>query len=143
MLLGLLSEDAALSYAELGRRISLSAPAVHERVKRLKRDGVIEATIAKLNGAALGRSLLAFVHVDTGGWGAKGPFLEMEREPDVEEVHTVAGDACILLKVRCADAQGLENLLSRIYAIEGVRGTRSYIALSTYLERGPQAQVSG
>ena len=35
-LLGLLSEDASLSYAELGERISLSAPAVHERVKRLK-----------------------------------------------------------------------------------------------------------
>lgn len=140
-LLSLLGEDATLSYAELGRRVSLSAPAVHERVKRLKRDGVIEATIARLNGPALGRSLLAFIHVETSGWGAKGPFLDMEAERDVEEVHTVAGDACVLLKVRCVDAQGLEDLLSRIYAIEGVRGTRSYIALSTYLERGPQPPV--
>lgn len=141
MLLGLLSEDATLSYAELGKRVSLSAPAVHERVKRLKRDGVIAATVAKLDGARVGRPLLTFVHVETSGWGAKGAFLEMHAEPDVEEVHTVAGDTCILMKVRCVDAQALEELLSRIYAIEGVRGTRSYIALSTYLERGPQAQI--
>ena len=80
----------------------------------------------------MGRALLAFIHVDTRGWGAKGPLLNMEAEPDVEEIHTVAGDACLLLKVRCVDcARGLEDLLARIYAIDGVRGTRSYIALST------------
>ncbi len=143
MLLGLLSEDATRSYAELGEAIALSAPAVHERVKRLKRDGSIRGTVARLDGPTIGRPLLAFVHVDTGGWGAKGAFLRMAAEPDVEEVHTVTGDACILMKVRCRDAQALEDLLARIYAIEGVRGTRSYIALSTYLERGPQANEPG
>ena len=140
-LLGLLAEDATRSYADLGRAVSLSPPAVHERVKRLRRDGAITGTVAKLDGATVGRPLLAFVHVDTGGWGAKGAFLRMDEEPDVEEVHTVTGDACILMKVRCADAQALEDLLARIYAIDGVRGTRSYIALSTYLERGPQADA--
>ena len=140
-LLGALAEDATLSYAQLGERVALSPPAVHERVKRLRRDGAIRGTVARLDGSAVGRPLLAFVHVDTGGWGAKGAFLEMHREPDVEEVHTVTGDACILMKVRCRDAQALEDLLARIYAVEGVRGTRSYIALSTYLERGPQAEI--
>jgi DNA-binding Lrp family transcriptional regulator len=140
-LLGLLAKDATLSYAELGRRVALSPPAVHDRVKRLKRDGAIRGTVAALDGAAIGRPLLAFIQVDTNGWGAKGPFLKMDLEPDIEEVHTVTGDACLLLKVRCRDAQALEDLLARIYAIEGVRGTRSYIALSTYLERGPQAAL--
>lgn len=138
-LLALLSEDATRSYADLGRAVSLSPPAVHERVRRLRRDGAIRGTVARLDGPALGRPLLAFVHVDTTGWGAKGAFLRMDAEPDVEEVHTVTGDACLLLKVRCADARALEDLLARIYAIDGVRGTRSYVALSTYLERGPQA----
>ena len=140
-LLALLSEDATRSYAELGEAIALSAPATHERVKRLKRAGAITGTVAKLDGNAIGRPLLAFVHVSTEDWGAKGAFLEMNEEPDVEEVHTVTGDACILMKVRCADAQALEDLLARIYAIDGVRGTRSFIALSTYLERGPQAEA--
>ena len=141
MLLGILSTDATLSYAELGKKIALSAPAVHERVKRLRKLGAIEATVAKLNGPAIGRPLLAFVHVEKFGGGAKNAFFELETEPDVEEVHTVAGDTCILMKVRCEDAQALEDLLARIYAIEGVSGTRSYIALSTYLERGPQPTI--
>ncbi|MEM7694936.1 MAG: Lrp/AsnC family transcriptional regulator [Pseudomonadota bacterium] len=138
-LLRLLAEDATQTYAALGAAVNLSAPAVHERVKRLRKAGVLTATVAKLDGPGVGRPLLAFVEVTTDDWGAKGPFRNMAAERDVEEVHTVAGDACLLLKVRCADAKALEALLARLYAIAGVRQTRTTVVLSTYLERGPQA----
>ena len=49
-LLRLLAQDATTSYADLGERVYLSPPAVHERVKRLKRDGYIKATVALLDG---------------------------------------------------------------------------------------------
>ena len=64
-LLGLLANDSTLSYAALGELLHLSAPAVHERVKRLKRDGVILATVARLDGAKLGRPLLclSLIHI--------------------------------------------------------------------------------
>ncbi len=59
--------------------------------------------------------------------------------PEVEEMHSVTGDTCLVLKVRAAGTQALEDLLARIYALPGVRGTRSYVVLSSFLERGPQA----
>lgn len=136
-LLGLLATDASLSYAELGRALNLSPPAVHERVKRLKRDGVIKATVATLDGKKLGRPLLAFIHIDTIGWGKSLQLMELGKLPEVEEIHSVAGDTCMLLKVRMQDTEALEVLLRMIYDIPGVRGTRSYIALSSFLERGP------
>lgn len=136
-LLGLIGRDASLSYAELGRSLNLSPPAVHERVKRLKRDGVIRGTVAVLDGRRLGSPLLAFVHVDTIGWGKSKELLALADRPEVEEIHSVAGDTCMLLKVRMRDTEALENLLRAIYDIPGVQGTRSYIALSSYLERGP------
>jgi hypothetical protein len=43
----------------------------------------------------------------------------------------------MLLKVRTENARTLETLLERIHAIEGFTGAHSYIALTTYLERGP------
>jgi DNA-binding Lrp family transcriptional regulator len=137
-LLGLLAEDASLSYAELGRSLNLSPPAVHERVKRLKRDGVIKATVAALDGPGLGKPLLAFIHVDTTGWGKSQEMLDLAARPELEEIHSVAGDTCMLLKVRMRDTQALEDLLRVIYDIPGVKSTRSYIALSSYLERGPR-----
>ena len=141
-LLGLLAEDATLSYAELGARIGLSPPAVHERVKRLRRDGTIKRTAALIDPAPLGKTLLAFVHVDTRGWGKSPELLAVGAFPEVEELHSVAGDTCMLLKVRTRDTHALEALLAHIYAVPGVKSTRSYIALSTYLERPVQAEVT-
>lgn len=48
-LLAALREDATQTYAELARELHLSAPALHERVKRLKARGVIRRTTVELD----------------------------------------------------------------------------------------------
>ncbi|VFR25130.1 Transcriptional regulator, AsnC family [plant metagenome] len=136
-LLALLAEDSTQSYADLGEAIHLSAPAVHDRVKRLKRDGVIRATVAKIDGCKVGRTLLAFVLVNTKNLVSTKRLLTLANVPEIEEMHTVAGDSCVLLKVRVRETEGLEELLGKIQDIEGVDGTRSYIVMSTFVERGP------
>ncbi|PMR76517.1 Lrp/AsnC family transcriptional regulator [Billgrantia endophytica] len=141
-ILGELAVDAGLSYAELGNRAGLSAPAVHERVKRLRATGRIRGTVAVLDGPATGKPFLAFVHVDSTGWGKTQELLALSALPEVEEIHSVAGDTCMLLKVRCASSRALEGLLARLYALPSVKATRSYVVLSTYLERTPQAGIT-
>jgi Lrp/AsnC family transcriptional regulator, leucine-responsive regulatory protein len=141
-ILGALSEDARQTYAEIGAAAGLSAPAVHERVRQLKRDGVLAGTTTRIDGPAVGKPLLAFVHVDADGWGKSERMLRLKVFPEVEEMHSVAGDTCVILKVRTASASALEHFLSQLYALPGVRGTKSYIVLSTYLERPVQATVT-
>lgn len=141
-ILGEIAVDAGLSYAELGNRVGLSAPAVHERVKRLRATGRIRGTVAVLDGPAMGKPFLAFVHVDTTGGSKSRTFKTLAELPELEEIHSVAGDTCTLLKVRCANSRALEGLLARLYAIPGVKATRSYVVLSTYLERTPQAGIT-
>ncbi len=141
-LLGLLAEDATLSYAELGRRLNLSPPAVHERARRLREAGVIRRTAAVLDPVLVGKPLLAIVHVDTEGWGKSPAMMRLAELPEVEEIHAVAGDACLILKVRTAGPAALEDLLAHVYAVPGVRATRSYVALRTHLERGTGAAIS-
>ncbi|MFW8636175.1 Lrp/AsnC family transcriptional regulator [Cribrihabitans pelagius] len=138
-ILGALSRDATLSYAAIGKLAGLSAPAVHERVKRLRASGTIRATVAQLDGAAAGKPLLAFIHVDTEGWGVTAGLLALQELPELEEIHSSAGDANLILKVRVASPRALEGLLARVYEAEGVRATRTYVALSTHLERPVQA----
>ncbi|RVV97630.1 Lrp/AsnC family transcriptional regulator [Mesobaculum littorinae] len=142
-ILRLLAERADRSYAELSEMVHLSAPVVHERVKRLKRDGVILGTVAKLAGEKIGCPLLAFVHVKTEGWGMTEPVLALRDLADVEEIHTAAGDTCLILKVRTSGPASLEALLSSILGIKGVRSTQSYVVLGSYLERGPMPEGEG
>lgn len=137
-ILGMLVRDATVSYADLGKEIGLSAPAVHERVKRMRRSGVIRQTSALIDPAAVGKPFLAFIHVDVRGWCKTPQQLAIAEFPEVEEVHNVAGDTSMLLKVRTENPQALEGLLARIYDVPGIVATRSYIVLSTQMERPVQ-----
>ena len=141
-LLGLLTENAEQSYADLGKAVGLSAPAVHERVKRYKASGRIRAITARLDPAMTGKRFLAFVHVNTTGWGKTDALMQIEELPEVEEIHSVTGDTCMILKVRMESTQALEALLARLYALPEVISTKSYVALSTYLERPVQAGIT-
>ncbi|WP_313507182.1 Lrp/AsnC family transcriptional regulator [Stutzerimonas nitrititolerans] len=136
-ILGALAEDASQSYAQLSKVVNLSAPAVHDRVKKLRREGVIKGTVAILDGCKLGRTLLTFLVIDTSSYNATRQLLTFSNRPEVEELHTIAGDGCVLVKVRADNTEALEAFLMEIQSLEGVRSVRSYIALSTFLERGP------
>ncbi|MGL5012640.1 MAG: Lrp/AsnC family transcriptional regulator, partial [Paracoccaceae bacterium] len=120
-ILAALSRDARQTYAQIGQEVGLSAPAVHERVRRLRDAGVIAATVARLDAAAVGKPLLAFVHVDADGWGKSERMMRLARFPEVEEIHSVAGDTCVILKVRCENPLALEHFLSQLYILPGVR----------------------
>ncbi|WP_419905598.1 Lrp/AsnC family transcriptional regulator [Kiloniella sp.] len=141
-ILGELTKDADTSYADLSTKVGLSAPAVHERVKRLRSSGRIKGTAALLDGPSVGKPLLAFVHLDTEGWGKTKELMELSKLPELEEMHSVTGDSCMLLKVRLENSEALEGFLAKLYELPGVRSTKSYVALTTYLERPVQADIS-
>ena len=141
-ILGELTANGRATYAEIGERVALSAPAVHERVKRLVDQGAISGIVARLNGPAVGKSLLSFVHVDADGWGKSQRMMRLRSFPEVEEMHSVAGDTSVIMKVRTENAHALEQFLHQLYALPGVRSTKSYVVLSTFEERGVQARTT-
>jgi Lrp/AsnC family transcriptional regulator, leucine-responsive regulatory protein len=131
----LLERHGRLSQEELARRIRLSRPAVHQRVKRLEAARVIRGYRAELDWAALGLPLTAFVWVRTGGPNCApvGPAI-LDLGDDgalVEECHRVTGEWCLLVKVRAATPLALQDLLDRIRAVPGVTNTTTTLALST------------
>lgn len=58
--------------------------------------------------------------------------------PMEKECHCIAGEDCILAKVRTKDAQDLNRLLQEIKNLPGVQGTLTTVVLSTLFERGIQ-----
>ena len=141
-ILGALTKDARLSYAEIGKQVALSAPAVHERVKRLIASGTIKYMAAQLDGPRVGKPFLAFVHIISEVWNRGEQMMRLKDMPEVEEMHSTAGDACFLLKVRTQDAAAMESFLENVYSIPGVKGTKTNVVLSTFLERPVQAEIT-
>lgn len=133
-LLAQLQEDATLSYAALGEAVGLSAGAAHERVRKLRERGAIRRTTVDVDPAAVGSGVLAYVMVDSTAWmgDSAAGFAAL---PEILEAHVIAGSASVLVKVRTATTEQLQDVLRRIYAIEGVSGTQATVVLETFFER--------
>jgi len=129
-----LQRDAGQAYALLGRAVGLSAGAAHDRVRKLRERGVIRRTTVEVDPAALGRGVLAFVMVDSSAWmgEASESFAAI---PEIQEAHVIAGTASVLVKVRTATTEQLQDVLRRLYEIEGVSGTHATVVLETFFER--------
>ena len=130
-----LERHGRLTQEQLARRVRLSRPAVHQRVKRLEAAGVLRGYRAELDWAAVGMPLTAFVCVRTVGadCAGVGPALLAlgGEEAFVEECHRVTGDWCLLLKVRAAAPLALQDLIDRVRGVAGVQATMTSVALSS------------
>jgi DNA-binding Lrp family transcriptional regulator len=122
-----------MSFAEIGKRISLSAPAVKRRVDRMEGDGTIEGYAAKVD---LGESTEAFLEVFCEG-DTSLPTLRgsLTKQPEVVGAYTVAGDAEAILHVRCADMRALEQTIERLHAEPNIVRTRTQVVLTRLVER--------
>jgi Lrp/AsnC family transcriptional regulator, leucine-responsive regulatory protein len=137
----LVSGRGRISHEEIARLVHVSRPAVHERVKRLERDGVIRGYRAMVDWSAVDLGLCAFVSVQADHDRLAvvvGRLFEVAT-PDamVEECHRVTGQWCALLKVRAASSLALQQLLDEIMSIEGVRQVVTTIVL-TSVEASPR-----
>ncbi len=111
-----LQSGARLSFAEIGRRVGLSTPAVAERVRRLEEAGVIAGYQAQIRLEQIGLPIAAFIRIRLAGTEAQAKRLTAlaGELPEVLECHRCTGDESFILKVRVASVADLQKLIDRL-----------------------------
>jgi Lrp/AsnC family leucine-responsive transcriptional regulator len=137
-----LSEEGRMSFAALARKVKLSTPAVHRRVRALEERGVITGYSARLDLTSLGGGLQALVAVETAG-SLDEIVHELEALPEVEASWSTAGTSDLLLRVRTGGPAGMERLLVRLRELVGVDRTRTTILLDTRFDRAADPRSLG
>lgn len=136
LLLSALQAEGRLRLEDLARRVELAPSSVHDRLRRLHRDGVIRRWTIDVSPEALGLSVLALI-----GVRASRPcseFVEvLEQIREIEECHSVAGQLSFILKLRAANTEHLLQLIERLKRIPGIDGAETTVVLKTQFERGP------
>lgn len=137
-ILSLLKKDSRMQFAEIGKKVHLSAPAVHARVKKMEANNVIRKYSVDINPEALNAGLCAFVRIRKG----KGTSTELAKLlvdiKQIEECHGVAGEDCLMVKLRTASTAELSKLIDHIRELEGIDRTLTVVVLETHFERGLQ-----
>jgi Lrp/AsnC family leucine-responsive transcriptional regulator len=136
VLLAALQQRGRLRLEDLARRVELSPSSVHDRLRRLEREGVIRNWTITVAPEALGLTVLAFVGVH-----ASRPCAELieplARIHEIEEYHSIAGPLSFLVKLRASSTEHLLELIERLKQIPGVEATETTVVLKTHIERGP------
>ncbi len=130
-----LRRNGRTSAEELSRTLSLSRPAVRDRMRRLERMGILVGYTIVVDWEALGYPILAFIWVRTGSGDcdvhARSVMALSNDAAAVEEVHRVTGEWCLLVKVHARSSRDLADVLDAIRESPQVTATATTLALST------------
>ena len=109
-----LQENARISFAELGRRVNLTTPAVIERVRKLEDAQIITAYRAEIDTAKVGLPIIAFIRMSISGVDYSKIIEVAEKSNEVLECHRGTGGDSFILKVAVADVGHLQNLIDKL-----------------------------
>ena len=131
-----LQENARVTVSVLSQEISLSMPAISERLKKLENTGVIQQYTAILNPALVDKHLMAFIYISFDNPSNGDRFREfIASEMDVKECFYITGDYDYALKIITKSTKTLEKLLTRIKNQHGIVKTETIVVLSTITDR--------
>ena len=124
--------DARVSYAELGRRVGLTTPAVIERVRKLEDSGVITGYRAEIDTAKVGLPITAFVRMSITGVDYSHIIEVAEQSTEVLECHRGTGGDSFIMKIAVSSVEHLQEVIDRLvpYGI-----TTTTIVLSSPVRR--------
>src|SRR5215471_8486998 len=131
-LLRALATDARQSQRALARQVEMSPPAVADRIARLERLGAIRGYRVDIDWAALGFPVVVYVAVTAGpGMDLSEIIRAIRAMPEAEDMTVVTGGLDLLVRLRVQDHTHLrELLLSKIFQINGVQRTETFLSLA-------------
>jgi len=128
-----LQKDGRLSWVELARRVNLSAPACQRRVQALEDGAVIHGYGARIDPAALGYEVEAYVSVNVERQdieSAQRFRAAIRRYPEVQTCHMMSGEVDYLLRVVSTDLKAFGKFIEeKILSVPGVKDASSSIVL--------------
>lgn len=131
-LLRALAVDARHSQRALARLIELSPSAVGDRLARLERTGAIRGYRVDIDWAALGFPVVVYLAVTAGpGMDLSAIIKAISSLPEAEDMSVVTGGLDLLVRLRVRDHAHLrELLLTKIFQIDGVQRTETFLSLA-------------
>ena len=132
-LLRLLLEEPRAGMREYARVLGVARGTVQSRIDRLVRIGVLPDFAPRIDVAALGYRVLAFVHLHVAQGQLDAVVAAVQAVPQVLEVHTIAGEGDVLCRVVARDNPDLEHVIQAIIGLPGVVRTKTEVALNQRL----------
>ncbi|SHG95854.1 Lrp/AsnC ligand binding domain-containing protein [Winogradskyella jejuensis] len=132
-----LMEDARTPILEIARNVGISGAAIHQRLRKLEKSGLLAGSKFIVNPKVLGYTTMAFVGVYLDKAVSNPEAVkQLKRIPEVIECHYTTGHWSIFIKILAKDNEHLMYVLNtQIQSISGVSRTETFISLQQQIDR--------
>ncbi|MCB0461332.1 MAG: Lrp/AsnC ligand binding domain-containing protein [Flavobacteriaceae bacterium] len=132
-----LMEDARTPVLEIARQVGISGAAIHQRLRKLEKSGLLAGSKFVINPKILGYTTMAFVGIFLDkAMSNPDAVRQLKKIPEVLECHYTTGNWSILVKILCKDNEHLMHVLNKdIQTISGVSRTETFISLNQQIDR--------
>ena len=124
-----LDDDPEATVLALAERLGVARNTVHSRLRRLTASGTLKNYSRRLDPAALGYPLVAFVSIAISQTDGHLATMGLQRHPEVVEIHAITGDADLLVKVVARNTEDLHRITNAMLTVNGVVRTNTAISL--------------
>jgi len=137
-ILDVLKENSKLSTQQISKRISIPITTVHNRMKKLKEEGVIKKYTVVLDPKKIGKQISAYVLINV-DYTLLKQIKKTQHEltkklrlhPSVEEASRVTGGTDIILKTRVKNVDELDDFVTRyLRNVDGIDRTQTMVILN-------------
>lgn len=138
-----LSEDAKKSYLQIAKELKISNSLVHQRINKLKEQGILEGFNVSINAKKLGYNTSAYMGIVLKEASYSYQVAEeMKKIPEIVSCDFVSGKYALFLKIVAANNDHLRTILyDKVHGIEGVGSTDTFISFGSEFTRDAPIQL--
>lgn len=134
-ILGVLQEEADISYSKLGTTVGIPTSTVHDKVKRLVSEGVIKKFTIIVDERALGFNVVVLLGVETDAKFYKKVAEKLVDMVEVVEVYGTTAEFDLMIKVQATNREELTKILDKIRAIDGIDDIYIFSVLEVFKDQ--------
>ncbi|MBY8983627.1 MAG: Lrp/AsnC family transcriptional regulator [Candidatus Lokiarchaeota archaeon] len=128
----ILQDDARTSYREIQDRLGISIGTIHNRISKLRDNGIIEGYTLKLNNVKLGYKLSFLIRINCDGKFTEQILSEIASKPEVCSVFHTTGDQSAALICRFKNSEDVHDFIRKLNESENISRTNSNMILKEY-----------
>ena len=137
-ILKLLRENSKLTTSQISKKLLMPVTTIHNRIKKLEKEGIIKRYTLELDNKKLGKMIAAFIHINVDYIFLKSMKIsqneltkKIKQNEYVEEAAMVTGVTDIIIKVRVKNVEELDYFVTKyLRNIEGIEKTQTMVILN-------------
>jgi Lrp/AsnC family transcriptional regulator for asnA, asnC and gidA len=136
-ILSIIQSNARIPFLEVARDCNVSGAAIHQRVQKLFKMGVLTGSEFRINPQKIGYHTCAYIGIYLEkALLYKEVVEELIKIPEITQCHYTTGNYSIFIKVYTRDNQHLKEIIAdKLQSIKGVSRTETFITLEENFHR--------